>query len=160
MINKIRIAQKKLLIVFAVGAFLALFASALPTSTGIASVYAADIKDNLCAGSDLSLKKAEAGKECTNEGECLERNNAGDCTKTKSESGLNGLITTAVNILSLIVGIVAVIMIIIGGFRFITSGGDSGKVGSAKSAVVYAIVGLIVVALAQIIVRFVLGKVS
>jgi hypothetical protein len=49
-------------------------------------------------------------------------------------------------------------MIIIGGFRYITSGGDSGSVSSAKNTVLYAIVGLIIVALAQVIVRFVLSK--
>ncbi|MDB5166140.1 MAG: hypothetical protein JWM37_212 [Candidatus Saccharibacteria bacterium] len=67
---------------------------------------------------------------------------------------------TAINILSIIVGIVAVIMIIIGGFRYITSGGDSGKVGSAKNTIIYAIIGLILVALAQVIVNIVLSQVS
>lgn len=62
-----------------------------------------------------------------------------------------------VNIISLIVGIAAVIMIVIGGFKFVTSGGDSNAVKSARSTIIYAIVGLIVVLLAQVIVRFVLN---
>jgi hypothetical protein len=49
-------------------------------------------------------------------------------------------------------------MIILGGLKYITSGGDAQKVASAKSALIYAIVGLVIVALAQAIVRFVLGK--
>lgn len=65
-----------------------------------------------------------------------------------------------VNILSVIVGVIAVIMIIFGGFRYITSGGDSGNVSSAKNTLIYAIVGLIIVALAQFIVHFVLDAVS
>jgi hypothetical protein len=52
---------------------------------------------------------------------------------------------------------VAVIMIIYGGFRYITSGGDSNRVGSAKNTLIYAIIGLIIVALAQLIVHFVLS---
>ena len=52
---------------------------------------------------------------------------------------------------AIIVGVVAIIMIIVGGFRYITSGGDSSKVGSAKNTIIYAIIGLILVALAQII---------
>ncbi len=49
-------------------------------------------------------------------------------------------------------------MIIVGGLKYITSGGDSGNITSAKNTILYAIVGLIVVALAQIIVRFVLQR--
>jgi hypothetical protein len=49
-------------------------------------------------------------------------------------------------------------MIILGGFKYITSGGDTGNVTGAKNTILYAIVGLVIVALAQIIVRFVLDK--
>ncbi len=63
-----------------------------------------------------------------------------------------------VNVFSVIVGVVAVVMIIWGGLRYITSGGDSGKITSAKNTIIYAVIGLIVVALAQFIVQFVLGK--
>ena len=63
-----------------------------------------------------------------------------------------------VDLISIIVGIIAVIMIIWGGFRYITFGGDSGKVGNAKNSLIYAIVGLIIVALVQLIVRFVLNQ--
>jgi hypothetical protein len=51
-------------------------------------------------------------------------------------------------------------MIIVGGLKYITSGGDSGNVSGAKNTILYAIVGLVVVALAQIIVRFVLTRVT
>ncbi len=73
------------------------------------------------------------------------------------DNQLGSLAEKAVNLFSFIVGAVAVIMIIYGGFRYITSGGDSGSVGTAKNTLIYAIVGLIIVALAQIIVRFVLS---
>jgi hypothetical protein len=72
-------------------------------------------------------------------------------------TSLNKLVTNIINILSVIVGVVAVIMIIIGGFKYITSGGDSNNTASAKNTIIYAIVGLIIVALAQVIVRFVLA---
>ena len=71
---------------------------------------------------------------------------------------VDNLITSIVNIFSVIVGLIAVIMIIYGGFRYITSGGDSTKVNNAKNTILYAIIGLIVVALAQVIVRFVLNR--
>ncbi len=85
--------------------------------------------------------------------------NEGDCTPPgDSGAQVDELIVTAINILSIVVGIVAVIMIIVGGFKYITSNGDSGAVSSAKNTILYAIVGLVIVALAQIIVRFVLRE--
>jgi hypothetical protein len=71
---------------------------------------------------------------------------------------VNDIIRLVINVFSLIVGVISVIMIIIGGLKYITSGGDSGNVTSAKNTILYAIIGLVVVALAQIIVRFVLQK--
>ncbi len=75
-----------------------------------------------------------------------------------STDNIGNLAKNIVNIFSIVVGAVAVIMIIYGGFRYITSGGDSNRVGSAKNTLIYAIVGLIIVALAQIIVHFVLNQ--
>jgi hypothetical protein len=59
-----------------------------------------------------------------------------------------------------VVGVVSVIMIIIGGFKYIISSGDSANVTSAKNTILYAIIGLVVVLLAQIIVRFVIARVG
>jgi hypothetical protein len=75
-----------------------------------------------------------------------------------NDTGVQDVIKTVINILSVVVGVVAVIMIIIGGFKYITSSGDSNNVASAKNTIIYAIVGLIIVALAQVIVHFVLSK--
>lgn len=69
------------------------------------------------------------------------------------------VIRLVINIFSLIVGVIAVIMIIIGGLKYITSGGDSGNITGAKNTILYAIIGLVVVALAQVVVKFVLNKV-
>lgn len=78
-----------------------------------------------------------------------------DATKT-----LNGTVTNIINILSAIVGVIAVIMIIIAGFRYITSGGSSEQVSSAKKAIIYAVIGLAIVALAQTITQFVISQAS
>jgi hypothetical protein len=84
----------------------------------------------------------------------------GGCNSNVSGSSnqLEDLIRTIINVFSVIVGSVSVIMIIIGGFRYITSGGDSNNVGGAKNTILYAIVGLIIVAFAQVIVQFVLQR--
>lgn len=77
---------------------------------------------------------------------------------TTSTSSFNNALSTIINIISVIVGVVAVIMIIYGGFRYITSGGTSEKVTTAKNTILYGIIGLIIVALAQVIVKFVLKQ--
>jgi uncharacterized membrane protein YuzA (DUF378 family) len=77
-----------------------------------------------------------------------------------SDKQLTDTITTVVQILSLIVGIAAVIAIISGGFKYINSGGDAGKVKDAKNTIIYALVGVAIAALAQLLVHFVLNRVS
>jgi hypothetical protein len=76
------------------------------------------------------------------------------------DRGVENAIKTVVNILSIIVGVVAVIVVIYSGLKYITSGGDSGKIGNAKNTLIYALVGLIVAALAQVLVHFVLFQAS
>ena len=81
----------------------------------------------------------------------------GGCTN--GEAKINKTVSFVIKTFTVVVGIIAVIMIIIGGFKYITSGGDSSKVTSAKNTIIYALIGLVIVALAQVIVRFVLNKV-
>ena len=69
-------------------------------------------------------------------------------------------LSAAITLLSVIVGIVAVIMVIIAGLKFVTSGGDANKVASAKNAIIYAIIGLVVVAASQMLVHFVFNQVK
>ncbi len=83
----------------------------------------------------------------------------GGCTGGKGDPTVDSLIATTINILSWIVGVIAVIMIIVSGFTYVTSGGDSGKISTAKTTLVYAVVGIVIVAFAQAIVQFVLTKV-
>lgn len=97
--------------------------------------------------------------EGLNQGTCLSTNST-DCGTEDPEDAVNSIITTVINIFSLVVGVVSVIMIIIGGLKYITSGGDAGNVGGAKNTILYAIIGLVVVALSQVIVRFVLDRVT
>jgi hypothetical protein len=85
---------------------------------------------------------------------------SGNTCQVDSNGGgsLQSLIVTVINVFSVIVGVIAVIMIIIGGLKYITSGGESSNVSGAKNTIIYAIIGLVVVALAQFIVRFVLTQ--
>lgn len=74
-------------------------------------------------------------------------------------ASLTNLVAKIVNILSVLIGAIAVIMLIFGGFRYVTSAGNDAGVQAARNTIIYAIIGLIVVAVAQIIVKFVLDAV-
>ncbi len=92
-------------------------------------------------------------------GTTFETDSAGACDTTTGTSTVNDTIKKAINFFSAIVGVVSVIMIIYGGFKYISSGGDSGNITSAKNTIIYAVIGLVIVAMAQFIVQFILGKV-
>lgn len=114
---------------------------------GVASAQTDQIQSGLCQG--INTASDGSGAASTS---CGPTGAGGD------NSTITSILTTVVNILTLVVGIVAVIMIIIGGFRYITSGGDSSNISSAKNTIIYALVGLVIVALAQVIVHFVVNK--
>jgi hypothetical protein len=73
--------------------------------------------------------------------------------------GKNGVIIGVTTILAVVAGIVSVVSLIWGGIKYIASSGDASKVASAKSAVVAAIIGLLIALLARPIVVFVLSKI-
>ena len=71
--------------------------------------------------------------------------------------GNTGVFRQVTNTILYVVGIIAVIMLIIGGIKYVVSGGDSKKVTDAKNTVLYAIIGLVVCFLAYAIVNFVIS---
>lgn len=104
-------------------------------ATGAATHMTASAKSDVCSGAAL------VGANCGDKG-----------------AGINTVIRNVINLLSVAVGVAAVIMIIIAGMKYVISGGDTQAVAGAKHTIIYAVVGLIIVAMAQLIVKFVLSK--
>lgn len=73
--------------------------------------------------------------------------------------GSNGVLTEAIEIVAFIVGVASIIMIIISALRMVLSGGDSNTVNSARSAILYSLIGVVIALSAQGIVVFILKKV-
>lgn len=67
----------------------------------------------------------------------------------------NGAFTTITNVMLFLIGAISVIMLIVGGIRYVVSGGDSTAVQNAKNTILYAIVGIVVALLAFAVVKFV-----
>lgn len=73
---------------------------------------------------------------------------------------VNGFVRQVVNTMMYILGALSVIMIIVAGIMYVTSGGSSDQVNKARHTLTYSVVGLIVALLALAIINFVLGRFS
>jgi hypothetical protein len=72
----------------------------------------------------------------------------------------SGTVQTILNIVFVIVGAVAVMMVVIGGIKYASSQGDPQATAKAKGTIIYAIVGLVLAIFATAIVDFVFGRVA
>lgn len=82
-------------------------------------------------------------------------NATGQCVGNSDQGNLASLVKTIINVLLYLIGIIAVIVIIIGAIRYVTSAGDSSKVKGAKDTILYAVIGLVIAIIAYAIVNFV-----
>ena len=129
--NRFKLAFLSILLsIGAVGVLGLASASALPA-------FATTATDNACE----ALTQIDPNHDCSTKG-----------------SGVAHIISVAISILSYVVGIASVIMVIIAGLKYITAGGDSNKISSAKTTLVYALVGIAIVALAQVLIHFVFSS--
>jgi hypothetical protein len=72
--------------------------------------------------------------------------------------GPGGVFTSIIQIISILSGVAAVILIIIGALQYVLAAGDPSKINQAKNYILYAIIGLVVTVIAQSVVIFVLKK--
>ena len=90
--------------------------------------------------------------------------NGANCAAPKGASSnlfvTNGIFQQISNTLIFLVGAIAVIMLIIGGLRYVTSNGEAASIKGAKDTITYAIIGIIVAMLSFALVSFVIGRFS
>ena len=96
---------------------------------------------------------AESSAQCATQGV-----NAADPDGGNGQD-LTTTIQTIINMIIFVIGIIAVVMVILGGIQYSTSQGDSAKVKKAKDTIMYGIIGLVIAILAFAIVNFVLSGV-
>lgn len=105
-----------------------------------ASAADASIGENINCGASGSLD----GTGCGNVSE-----GADQVSKT---------IKSVIQLFQVIVGLISVFMIIYGGLKYITSGGNDNAIKGARNTILYAVIGLVIVVIAQAIVSFVLNR--
>lgn len=118
-----------------------LLSGALPAQPAYAAV---DTLEEVCSGGAQA-----GGKFCKNAAEESDR---------ELVSGQDSVLKTIAQVVVIITGVVSVIMIVIGGFKYVISAGDSSGTKSAKDTVLYAVIGLVIAVFAQVIVSFVLTR--
>lgn len=77
------------------------------------------------------------------------------CKNKNDDAG--SIIETIIGILLWAIGAISVIMIIVGGIRYVISAGDASQIKAARETILYAIVGLVLALSSYAIVYFVLG---
>ncbi len=111
----------------------------------------------------LSLTTIPAFAECTDictcDGVSPEVRAAAGCPGTSTIT-IQDVITNILYTVIGITGIVAVIFIIVGGVGYMTSSGDSAKLKKAKDTILYAVIGLVVAALAFTITNFAISVID
>lgn len=85
---------------------------------------------------------------------------AKDTNTNPISGGTDSLLYKITRIVSMVAGAAAVIIIIIGGISMVTSGGDSQKFQNARNTLIFAAVGLVVIALAQALISLVVNRVA
>lgn len=72
-------------------------------------------------------------------------------------ANVSELITFTINVVFIIGLALALLFVIIGGIKYITSGGDEGKAGEARNTITNAVIGAVVIVAFRIILTFVLN---
>ena len=111
--------------------------------------FAEDKKD------DKKSKKASDGTDCTGK-ECI--TGGAENVDTGSDKEVPEAIQAVTNVLLFLLGAVSVIMIVVGGFKYVVSNGNAEQIKSAKNTIMYAIIGLVVAIFAYAFVKWLVAK--
>jgi hypothetical protein len=82
--------------------------------------------------------------------------NGSSCVSPTNNATVTGTFNKVANVLIFIVGAVSVIMVILGGLRYVMSNGEQAGISSAKNTILYALIGLAVAFMAYAVINFVL----
>lgn len=78
---------------------------------------------------------------------------------TAGGAGISNLMGSVIGILVFIVGVISVIMVIVGGYQYIFSGGDAQKASSARGTIIYSLIGVTLAIVAGPILAWILQRI-
>lgn len=88
------------------------------------------------------------------------KSGGGEICSNMNNDDTTPLVQVAVNTLLYVAGVVAIIFVVMGGFKLVTSTGDAGKAASARNTILYALAGLVVAGLAFVIIQYIFHRIS
>ena len=135
------------------------FVLAFGLINNVSAVNDANTGNNANTGNDEGKVPCPKGSL---RGENAKVNSLSECNLTEKHAGSTNLMGTLNTIISVVVGVLgllAVAIIIYGGFMYTTSAGDASKIKKAKDTIMYGVIGLVIALLAFAIVNFVLNSV-
>lgn len=118
------------------------FSLGLPFLVAPSSASAIDFIGDSCEGN-------------SSDGICSSNTKGKTSAEVRADAASN--IANIIDALLYLIGAIAIIMIVAGGFRFVTSRGDQNAVQQAKNMILYAVIGIVLALLAKVIVTFVVG---
>ena len=80
---------------------------------------------------------------------------SGNCNATQASADATNMVVSVIHWAIGVAGVVSAIFVVIGGVGYVTSSGDSAKLQKAKTTIIYALIGLAIVALAEVLTAFV-----
>ena len=135
------------------------FVLAFGLINNVSAVNDANTGNNANAGNNTEKVSCPKGSL---RGENAEVDSLSECNLAEKHAGSDNLMKTLNTIISVVVGVLsllAVAMIVYGGFMYTTSAGDASKIKKAKDTITYGVIGLVIALLAFAIVNFVLKSV-
>jgi len=120
----------------------------------LAALGAGRVSTAFAVSSICSDTNASSGQNVSSSAFCQ------DTGTTNPIVGSGGILTIVINIISVVAGFVAVIMIVVSGFQMITSSGNPEKISNARNIIIYASVGIVVIAIARLIILFITNKIT
>lgn len=100
----------------------------------------------------VGLTPATVSASCTGPKNCITQ---GSNNARTGATDIDAVIKSVTNLLLFLVGAVSVIMLVLGGFKYVTSNGNADQIKSAKNTIMYAVIGLVVAIVAYAAVDFV-----
>lgn len=107
------------------------------------TAFAAPVLDEACKGA------AAASAVCKDKNQT-----------TNPVTGANGILIKTGRIVAIIAAIIAVFVMMAGGVTYITAGGDSSKITTAKNMIIYAAVGLVIIGISGAIVTLIVNTIQ
>lgn len=151
--------MKKYLLSFTAFFAITLGVLTLAPSPAYAQGAGVNVFDGACGGGNTGgVGSGSAGTGVGGTNSTVPGGSADAICGANKQGDFDVLMKNVINTILFVLGMIAVIMIVIGGIRYTTSNGESAQIQAAKNTIMYAVIGLVIAIMSYAIVNFVLER--